>query len=164
MIPSLLLTVTAQLFYGLGKPRIVMLIAFIFMPINIGLNYLLMYGKCGLPAMGIEGLGVGSLISTSLNVLSLFWVIATQAPYKNYLHTGGWFNRVAAKELLINGIPAGLVWLVEVGFFSAIALLMGMISVAALAAHEFGAGKEIDFIGDVSARDQFADKHFPVRG
>jgi MATE family multidrug resistance protein len=136
MIPSLLLTVTAQLFYGLGKPRIVMLIAFIFMPINIGLNYLLMYGKCGLPAMGIEGLGVGSLITTSLNVLSLFWVIATQAPYKNYLHTGVWLNATAAKELLMNGIPAGLVWLVEVGFFSGIALLMGMISVAALAAHE----------------------------
>lgn len=136
MIPSLLMTVCMQLFYGLGKPRLVMVIAFGFMPINIGLNYLLMYGKAGLPMMGIEGLGMGTLVSAWLEVFGLLWLIAGQQPYKKYLHTGEWFNVAATKELLKNGIPAGLVWLVEVGFFSGVALLMGVISVAALAAHE----------------------------
>lgn len=134
LLPNFLFTVGSQLFFGLGKPRVIMIMAFVFLPITIALNYLLMYGKLGLPALGIIGLGLGTVISTFAEMLVLFF--KTQRTFKDYLSQGAWFNKLALRELLSHGVPTGLTWLVEVGFFSTTAFLMGLIGINALAAHE----------------------------
>ena len=136
MIPTLIIMVCEQFFFALGKPRVIMLNAFILLPINILLNYSLMYGAFGFPALGIQGLAWGSLTISCCNVFILMVIIHTQRPYNIHLKPGPWFYQGAAKELLTQGIPVGLIWMVEVGFFTAVAFLMGRISINALAAHE----------------------------
>lgn len=135
-LPSLLIFVIDQLFFGLNKPKVIMHIALLFLPINLGLNYLLMYGKLGLPALGILGLGWGTLITSIINMAVLFLIVGQSSTFKKYLHLGQWMDKTALKELLSNGVPTGFTWLVEIGFFSTVAFLMGIIGISALAAHE----------------------------
>lgn len=135
-IANLMVSVCEQYFFGLGKPRAVMVNAILMLFINVVLNYSLMYGKFGMPALGIEGLALGTLITSGVSFIVLSWIIRKYAPFKNHLISGFKFSKDAVIELLSNGLPVGLIWLMEVGFFATVAFLMGRISISALAAHE----------------------------
>ncbi|MBF0478028.1 MAG: MATE family efflux transporter [Candidatus Omnitrophica bacterium] len=49
-------------FSGIGRTRIVMIASFTAMLVNAILNYILIFGKLGLPAMGIRGAALGTLM------------------------------------------------------------------------------------------------------
>jgi MATE family multidrug resistance protein len=136
IIPDFILVVLYDFFFGLGKPRIVMWASSMLIPINILLNYVFMYGKLGLPALGIAGLGLATLITYSGIMLLLLYIILSQPTLRVYLKQGPWFNKDSSKELIHNGIPVGLIWIVENGFFTVITFLMGIISINALAAFQ----------------------------
>ena len=55
-------------FNGIGKTRIIMLANIACMVCNVGLNYLLVFGKLGFPQLGIRGAAYGTVIS----VVSVF--------------------------------------------------------------------------------------------
>ena len=58
---------------GAGDTRTPMLIGFIANLINVGLNYILIFGKLGFPAMGVKGAAVGSMLALfSATAISLF--------------------------------------------------------------------------------------------
>jgi MATE family multidrug resistance protein len=65
---ALLRNAMASYFSGLGRTRIVLLGTFVSMIANIGANYVLIFGKLGLPAMGIHGAAYGTLFSGALGV------------------------------------------------------------------------------------------------
>ncbi len=61
-------------FSGIGKTRIVMIAAGSSLIINVFVNYLLIFGNLGFPAMGIRGAAIGTIIGTACSVLVLCWV------------------------------------------------------------------------------------------
>ncbi len=61
-------------FSGIGKTRIVMIAAGSSLIINVFVNYLLIFGNLGFPAMGIRGAAIGTIIGTACSVLILCWV------------------------------------------------------------------------------------------
>jgi len=65
---------------GRGKTWMVLLIEVITVAINIGLNYLLIFGKCGMPELGIVGAAYGNGS----------WRTGRKAP------AGGWFWNTSA--------------------------------------------------------------------
>lgn len=106
--------------------------------LNVFLNWVLIYGNLGAPAMGLEGAGYATLISRIILVLAmLVWFakdasLAKWTPYR-------WFIRLDKREiksLLRLGFPAGLQTLTEVGAFVMSGIILGWISKEALAAQQ----------------------------
>lgn len=71
VIFSLLRNCLSSFFSGIGKTRTVMASAILSTVTNVFLNYLLIFGKWGLPAMGISGAAWGSIIGSAAGVLVL---------------------------------------------------------------------------------------------
>ena len=109
--------------------------------IGIGLNALvswsLIFGKFGLPALGIFGGGLGSSITWSALVLGLGIVLVTDRQFRRFHLFGRWWRADWPRlgRLLHLGLPIGLTMGFEGAVFSAAAYLMGLINADNVAAH-----------------------------
>jgi MATE family multidrug resistance protein len=107
-------------------------------PANAVLVYLLIHGEFGLPRLGLFGAG---LATTTINFgmfLAGLWFAHGRRPFKKY-HVLGRIWRVdwmLMRQLVIIGGPISISFLLEYGLFAAAAILMGLISTTALAAHQ----------------------------
>ena len=106
--------------------------------VNVVLNWVLIYGKLGSPAYGLEGAAIATLIARCLIfAATLLWLVNTTdlhewIPYR-------WFRAPdfsAIRKLLAIGLPASLNILWEVGAFSTAGLIMGRFGEAAMAGHQ----------------------------
>lgn len=138
-IPAILVIISLRgLTDGLGHTRIIMMFTLISTAINAPLNYILIFGKLGLPALGGVGCGWATTIA---NWIALFALIV-------YLHRATAFQRFhlwssrllpnlhQAKELLRIGIPIGFTIFVEATMFSVIALLIVPLGSIVVAGHQ----------------------------
>ncbi len=106
--------------------------------LNVFLNWVMIYGKLGCPAWGLEGAAIATLISRIAIVVAMFvWLYRASGlrewvPYR-------WFRMPAKAEtrkFLGVGIPASLQMICEVSAFSTAGLLMGRFGATAMAAHQ----------------------------
>ena len=100
-------------------------------------NYALIFGRLGMPALGIFGSGLATTISQTLMVSALF-VAALVDPRMRRLRLFALPWRPAPREMAALwrlGLPIGGTILAEVGVFSSSTLLVGLIDRAALEAH-----------------------------
>lgn len=105
---------------------------------NIALNYILIYGACGMPQMGLTGAGIATLISRILMVVMLYILIKRQSRFSVYgkgfrEHSTG--SKDVAKLFRI-GTPLGLQMGMETASFSLASLLMGWLGATELAAFQ----------------------------
>lgn len=98
---------------------------------NIALNYCLIYGKLGLPEMGVAGAGLGTTISIFLGTLTYFilgW---------KYARPAGFMARRPSLEqfrnLLRLGLPSSIQQLFFAAGFIALFWIVGMVGTAELA-------------------------------
>jgi MATE family multidrug resistance protein len=101
--------------------------------LNIVLDYLLIFGKWGFPAMGISGAGIATSIgsfATFLMVISWF-LLMDQQRYPT--RSNRIFKLTAIKKLVNFGTPAGLQCFLDVGAFTAIIFMIGSINQEAMA-------------------------------
>lgn len=115
----------AGFFIGLGRTRIVMIANLIGMLINIPANWILIFGKLGMPAMGIAGAAIGTLLG-SLTILLILTLVYFSPAYRKEFGT--------AEELRFNpklfriqtkfGIPAGVEVFLNVSAFNLFVQLM----------------------------------------
>lgn len=106
--------------------------------LNIIGNYFLIYGKCGVPEMGLTGAGISTLVSRILTFIVFLILFFRHSKYKEYLKgfREGVINRVNLSNLIRMGFPVGLLMGVETGSFSLSVIMMGWIGSTALAAHQ----------------------------
>ena len=100
-------------------------------------NYALIFGKFGLPALGIVGSGVATTLSQTL-LFALLALFAWIDPRMRRLRLFPLPWRPARAEfaaLWRLGLPIGLTIAAEVGVFSAATLAMGLLGGATLEAH-----------------------------
>ena len=123
---------------GLGRTRPSMVIALLGLAVNIPLNYILINGKFGLPALGGVGCGVATGIVMAFMMLAqIVWV--RWAPYYKRSKLIGrfdWPNKKRIKGLLFSGIPIGIAIFAEASIFSIIALLIGNLGAHTVAGHQ----------------------------
>ena len=96
-------------FNGIGKTRIIMLANIACMVCNVGLNYLLVFGKLGFPQLGIRGAAYGTVISGGVGLLILCFAYFSESNVRQYAVMRCFrFSKGLMKELLVLGYPAGL--------------------------------------------------------
>ena len=123
---------------GIGKTQPIMWIALVTLVLNGIFNYIFMFGKLGVPAMGAVGCGWASALAMCCQFLMMFIFVRrnrSYAPLKIFENFRG-PNPVILKELVTLGVPIGLTVLAEVGLFGATSILMGTLGVFEAAAHQ----------------------------
>ncbi len=107
-------------------------------PANAVLVYLLIHGGLGLPRLELFGAGLATTIVNFGMFLAALWFCANRRPFRKYQVMGRiWrVDWSLMRQLVVIGAPISLSFLMEYGLFAAAALLMGLISTTALAAHQ----------------------------
>lgn len=111
---------------SLGRPKPIMWISWLALLLNIPLNYVFVYGKLGMPALGGAGCGLASMVVFWFNMLALWWYIQHNPEFKPWRLTSRfslpqWQSLVAMTKL---GIPIGFSFFLEVSLFTFIMLLI----------------------------------------
>jgi MATE family multidrug resistance protein len=121
---------------GTGYTRPAMYIAISALMLKIPLNYVLIYGKFGLPEMGGVGCGVAQAIVMWFQlILVLIVVTRKRFDYTGWRSTFSWPDWKIIKSLLVIGIPIGSTMFAEMGLFSFTILLLGQFGAAVVASH-----------------------------
>ncbi len=125
----------------------------IVMPIAIGgtiMNtigdYILGFGKFGCPRLGITGLAIASVLTIWAMFLTLIAYILTQTELKTYQffpqisrldrQVVTLFDRQILNTLIRVGLPIGIATALEIGLFTIVTYLMGLLGTEVLAAHQ----------------------------
>lgn len=96
-------------FSGIGKTRIIMIANVASMVCNVGINYLLVFGKMGFPQLGIRGAAYGTVISGVIGLLILCIAYFSKVNVKQYSVMRCFrYSKALMKELIAIGYPAGL--------------------------------------------------------
>lgn len=123
---------------SLGLTRVTMMITLITVPVNIFLNYLLIFGNWGFPELGGVGSGYATGITYWIVLLVTIILIQSQKRLRDY-HIFSAFQRLSLekmKEIIKLGVPNGLTILFEVSIFSAVTVFMGRFGTDTIAAHQ----------------------------
>ena len=123
---------------GLGSTRPSMVIGLLGLLLNIPLNYLFIYGKLGLPALGGIGCGWASaLVMWFMFGAMLLWVHWAPAYRSSRLFEHAEPPRwPAIRGLLAVGLPIGIAIFAEASIFLVIALLIGSLGASVVAGHQ----------------------------
>ena len=123
---------------AVNRPQPGLWITLAAIPANAVLVYLLIHGEWGLPRLGLFGAGLATTTINSAMFLAGLWFVMGRRPFRKYQVLGRiWrIDWVLMRQLILIGAPMSLSFLLEYGLFAAAALLMGLISITALAAHQ----------------------------
>jgi MATE family multidrug resistance protein len=123
---------------AVNRPEPVLWITLAAIPANALLVYLLLYGNWGFPKLGLFGAGLATTIVNIGTFLASLWFVMWRRPFRKY-HILARLWRIdwpLMRLLVAIGAPISLSMLMEYGLFSSAAILMGLISTTALAAHQ----------------------------
>lgn len=138
-IPPILLIIALRgLTDGLGHTRIIMVFTLLSICINTPLNYIFIFGKFGLPALGGIGCGWATTIANWISLLALLIYLHRAEAFKQY-HLWSqrvWLQKLYIMELLRLGLPIGFTIFVEAIMFSVIALLLSPLGSIVIAGHQ----------------------------
>ena len=137
MIPLCIFSAFKQFVEGLSDTRPAMFITVGAGLLNILLNYIMIFGHWGFPAMGLMGACWASFISRVLMALSMFIYVFYHKKFRRYTQSFHlkYVSTSLLKKILSLGIPSGLQWVFEVGAFSLAVIMIGWIGPTAQAAH-----------------------------
>lgn len=137
MLPWLLFQAMRNFLAAVERPGWVLGVSIAGIIVNAVLGWALIFGRLGLPELGIFGGGLASSITWALLALALLLVILTERQFRRF-HLFGHLWRPdwpRFRRMIRLGIPIGLAFAFEGAVFGAAAYLMGLIDAASLAAH-----------------------------
>lgn len=121
-------------FTGLGRTRTVMAIHLLGMVVNIPVNYVLIFGKFGLPSMGIVGAGIATVLAWAVMSLAFVVRLFTAEHDRRYGIRRDWrFRAEDFRRLLRFGVPGALQFTLDVSGFAFCVFVVGRIGTEALA-------------------------------
>lgn len=137
-LPLFLSVVLRNFIDSLGYTQVTMFTTLCALPINILLNYLLIFGNWGFPQLGGAGAGYASAITYWFILILLSAILLWKSTFRPYRI----FNKAYAisfrlwRTLLKVGIPIGGAIFCEVSIFGAVAILMAEFGTNVIAAHQ----------------------------
>lgn len=131
LIPLMVFQTFRQFAEGLSDTFNPMVVSVVANLLNVALNYIMIYGELGFPAMGLNGAGYATLISRIIMAMLIAWAIRKKL--KGFRWSFDWKQ---VKQMLKIGLPSGMQYVFEVGAFAMASIMVGWISAEALAAHQ----------------------------
>ena len=129
LIPLLMFQALKQFSDGLSLTSNPMYSTVLANIINVIVNYILIFGKFGFPAMGIIGAAIGTLVSRIIMFSFLFFLLFNKDIIKNYIKDTFRFiiDKSMIEKILSLGFPTSLQMLFEVGIFTSAIWLSGLL-------------------------------------
>src|SRR3990167_4222500 len=117
--------------------RVILYITLAAMPLTCLADYLLIYGKLGLPTLGVAGVGYAGALIQWFMLGALLIYIYNHSLLKSYLFYFNFRELQWEKllEMLRMGMPYGVLLVLDLGMGSLAMLMMGYFGVEALAAY-----------------------------
>lgn len=147
-IPAFMFFVNQRSFFeGFSRTRPAMIIALLGLLLNVPCNYVLIYGKLGLPALGAVGCGIASAICYWFMALAMMYYLRLDPQFKDLrpLFTPFRKNRRADEptfdfplifRALRIGFPGALALFFEVSMFALSAILLAPMGTIMVAGHQ----------------------------
>lgn len=115
LIPLLMSKVLEQFFYGLGRSNVVLVCSVIANAANVVINWVLIYGHWGFPAMGLEGAAIGTVLGGVLQLGILAMVFFSRRSHERYAtRRPGDMKLRECLDILRVGWPAGVQFCADV--------------------------------------------------
>lgn len=142
-IPALGFGVLKSFLSVVSQARLITIVVVLGTLLNIAANYVLMFGKLGLPALGLAGIGWASTLSLWSMFIALAIYIYSQHQFTNYRIFDTSFQNTFTQEnwgifwqIFQVGLPIGGLIAVEAGLFTVVTFLLGQIGTTSLSAHQ----------------------------
>lgn len=129
LIPLIIFQAFKQFSDGLSMTKYPMYATLIANIFNIILNYILIFGKFGFPAMGIVGAAYGTLFSRCIMLAYLWWLLAKNERSKKLVTNIKIFiiDILMLKKIMSLGTPSALQMFFEIAIFTAAIWLSGLL-------------------------------------
>jgi len=127
---------------GRGKTKVIMIVNLIGTGVNIGLNYLLIFGftfylpgyEMIVPGMGIFGAGVGTIITNAIMALIYATILFSKPNREKFNTLRNPWDIPLFKRMIRFGTPNGVMLFLDLAAFNTFVILMGCFGGAILAA------------------------------
>lgn len=141
LVPAILFRGFSTLSQAIGVPKFVTLLQIASLPVKVVLSIWFVWGGLGVPAMGVQGCALATLVVMCVMFASAFYMMRTQAPYLplNLLRDFEPPDWSRIRHYARIGVPGGLAMLFEVTSFTLMAVLVARLGVVAAAAHQIAA-------------------------
>jgi MATE family multidrug resistance protein len=123
---------------GLGRTRPAMYASVLGLAATVLFDYVLVFGKLGLPALGALGCGITTVFVKWLMFASLLYYIRRRRFFRPFelFHAFAWPNRERLREIVALGLPIAGSVSAEGTLFSVAGLIMGSFGAQTVAAHQ----------------------------
>lgn len=129
LIPLIVFQALKQFSDGLSMTKYPMYATIIANVVNVGLNYVLIFGHFGFPELGIVGAAYGTLASRFIMVAYLWWLLAKRKRSQKLVTHIKLFvlDKLMLKKIIGLGAPSAMQMFFEVGIFTAAIWLSGLL-------------------------------------
>lgn len=138
LVPVAVFNVFAQWAFAINNPRLPMWIILVGNAINVIGNWLLIYGNCGFPELGLVGAGISTLVSRVFCPVAIIAIFLSVRVYREYSR-GFLSGRMNGQDgRLINRMswPVALQMTLESGSFTVAAVMAGWLGAIELASFQ----------------------------
>ncbi len=133
--PPLAAAALSGFYNGLGRTRPVMWVTIGATLVNIGLDYLLIFGKCGLPRWGVKGAALATVASGIFSFICYAIMVLLPQNVRRFKTRSRWqFQPALCRRLIHYGLPTGIQYFLDIAGFTTFLLLVGRLGTNALAA------------------------------
>ena len=137
MLPALYYLVLRSFVAALERPGWSLVVGLGGVACNALVNYSLIFGHFGLPALGLTGAGIGTTTTNIFMFLAMAGIVTWHARFRRY-HLFGRFWRPdweRFRAVWRLGLPIAVTLALEITVFNAAVFLMGLIGAESVAAH-----------------------------
>ncbi len=137
-LPGLLFVTLRNFIAALERPAAAMVVSLIGILFNALADYALIFGKFGMPELGLLGAGIATALTEGFLLISLLGYILLDRQFRRYSLLGRFWRSDWQRfaEIWRLGLPIAITLVMEIGLFSSAGFLMGWIGTAELAAHQ----------------------------
>ncbi len=171
LIPTVLFFTMRNFSEGIGITKYAMYITVFANMLNILLNWLLIFGKCGFPFLGVAGAAIATLISRIVMVILFAMLFFKLRAYTKFtmIKISPFIDRDKIKKLFQTSIPIACQGLVEVTAFGLTGIMVGWINKESLAAYQitntlstlsFMIAQGIGVAATITVSHQFGQKNY----
>jgi multidrug resistance protein, MATE family len=125
-LPTAIVAAASGFFTGVGNTKVIMWINCVGLIGNVILDYIMIFGHFGFPAIGIAGAGYATTIATWMSAVYALYLVFNDPKTELYALRSGWkFDSELMKRFIRYGVPSGFQWALEGLAFTVFLIFIG---------------------------------------